>query len=196
MIKKSIAEVDGIGEVTVRKGSGIRNLRISVSPSRGVVLSVPWLVPVRTALEFLESKKSWVLATIAKQRAAEERSLSKGMVVPPIEDPGEIEAVRRKARSILLPKIEKLAEEHGFTYNRVFIKNNKTNWGSCSVKGNINLNISLIFLPERLQEFVILHELSHLRYPNHGKNFHILVDSLCGGKDKSLSSELRQWRIS
>lgn len=196
MIKKTIVDIDGIGEIHIRKGSGIRNLRISVSPSRGVVLSVPYMIPTKTAVEFLKSKKSWVLATIEKQQAAEKRSRANGTVVPPLEDPSEIETVRRKAKNILLPEIEELANKYGFRYNKVFIKNNRTNWGSCSVKGNINLNMRLIYLPENLQEFVILHELSHLRYPNHGKDFHIFLDFLCEGKEKMLSSELRQWRIS
>ena len=56
-----------------------------------------------------------------------------------------------------------LACRFGFKYARVFIKHNLTNWGSCSSKGNINLNLNLLRLPEHLADYVILHELCHLR---------------------------------
>ena len=78
---------------------------------------------------------------------------------------------------------------------RVAIKNNVSNWGSCSSKGNINLNMRLILLPEHLQDYVILHELCHLRYPDHGPAFHALLDSLLGGEEHKLRRELNEWRI-
>lgn len=81
--------------------------------------------------------------------------------------------------------------EHGFIYRKVFIKNNVSNWGSCSSAKNINLNMKLIFLPDRLQQYVILHELCHLTHPNHGKEFHTLLDRLCCGKEKELHKELK-----
>jgi len=105
------------------------------------------------------------------------------------------EALRAEAKAWLIPRLEQLAGEHGFTYNRVFIKNNVSNWGSCSTKGNINLNMQLMRLPEDLRDYVILHELCHLRHLNHGAEFHALLDSLCGGREKEFRSRLRQYHI-
>lgn len=80
-------------------------------------------------------------------------------------------------------------------YNRVCIKNNLTNWGSCSAKRNINLNLQLMRLPEHLRDFVILHELCHLQHMDHGKEFHQLLDKLCEGKERQLQKELKQYHI-
>lgn len=63
--------------------------------------------------------------------------------------------------------------------NQVRIKNNSTNWGSCSNKGNINISIRLLFAPEEVVEYVLLHELAHLQHQNHSKAYWELVDSIC-----------------
>ncbi len=77
----------------------------------------------------------------------------------------------KQAREILIAKLDELATRHGFTYNRVFIRNQKTRWGSCSSKNNINLNLKLILLPEGLRDFVILHELVHTKLKSHDTRF-------------------------
>ncbi|MBR5736814.1 MAG: M48 family metallopeptidase [Bacteroidales bacterium] len=105
------------------------------------------------------------------------------------------EALRAEAKAWLIPRLATLAEKYGFTYNKVFIKNNISNWGSCSTKGNINLNMQLMRLPEELRDYVILHELCHLRQLNHGAEFHALLDSLLGGREKELRRELRKYHI-
>lgn len=106
----------------------------------------------------------------------------------------EVEQLRAQAKAQLPPRLAALAARHGFTYARVFIKNNVSNWGSCSVKGNINLNLRLLTLPERLQDYVMLHELCHLREMNHGPRFHALLESVCPGH-RELEKELRTYRI-
>ncbi|MBR0533518.1 MAG: M48 family metallopeptidase [Bacteroidales bacterium] len=105
------------------------------------------------------------------------------------------EALRAEAKAWLVPRLATLAAKHGFSYNKVFIKNNVSNWGSCSTKGNINLNMQLMRLPEELRDYVMLHELCHLKQLNHGPEFHALLDSLCGGREKELRRQLRQYRI-
>jgi predicted metal-dependent hydrolase len=91
----------------------------------------------------------------------------------------ETEALRRAARKVLPVRLAELAAEHGFEYNQVRIKHNVSNWGSCSSKGNINLNLNLMRLPEHLRDYVMLHELCHLRHLDHGPAFQALLASLC-----------------
>jgi predicted metal-dependent hydrolase len=64
---------------------------------------------------------------------------------------------------------------YGYRFNRVSIRNQKTCWGSCSRKGNLNFNYRILFLPERTQNYIIAHELSHLAEFNHSKKFWALV---------------------
>ncbi|HIR95886.1 MAG TPA: DUF45 domain-containing protein [Candidatus Coprenecus stercorigallinarum] len=185
-----------IGEVIMIRRKGTARLRISVSPRRGVTVSVPWLMPYAVAERFLMSKRQWVTDTMKRQALRQQEAVQTGKTAAVPGDPAELERMREKARALLEPKLREAAARHGFGFKgRVAIKNNVTNWGSCSSKGNINLNMRLILLPEHLQDYVILHELCHLRHQNHGPQFHALLDSLLGGRERSLSGELREWRI-
>lgn len=83
--------------------------------------------------------------------------------------------LRRKAHRHLKPWLRHLAEENGFQIERIFIKSQRTRWGSCSEKKNINLNMKLLFLSEELVHYVMLHELCHTVYLNHSKKFWALV---------------------
>ena len=90
-----------------------------------------------------------------------------------------VEVLRTEAKLILPNRLAFFASRFGFSYGKVMIKHNSSNWGSCSSRGNINLNLNLVRLPEPLCDYVILHELCHLRYPDHGPAFHSLLEKLC-----------------
>jgi hypothetical protein len=107
----------------------------------------------------------------------------------------EVERMRAQAKAELPPRLAELAAQHGFQYKRVFIKNNRTNWGSCSSLGNINLNLRLVTLPQELQDYVMLHELCHLKYLNHSPQFHALLESVCPGH-RALEKQIKQYKIS
>lgn len=106
----------------------------------------------------------------------------------------EVERMRAQAKAQLPPRLAALAAQHGFQYKRVFIKNNRTNWGSCSSLGNINLNLRLVSLPPELQDYVMLHELCHLKYLNHSPQFHALLESVCPGH-RALERQIKQYKI-
>ena len=175
---EKIYEDPEIGPVHIRKNPRARRLSLRVNASRRVTLTLPWIVPYRTGLQFFLSRRDWVLETLGRmpERAA-----------VPAE---EIERLRLLAKATLPARLEALALQHGFTYNRVRIKNNASNWGSCSVRGNINLNLRLASLPPQLQDYVMLHELCHLRYLNHGPEFHALLEQVCPGH-RALEKQLR-----
>lgn len=106
----------------------------------------------------------------------------------------EVAELRRQAKAYLPGRLAELAAQHGFSYNQVRIKHNVSNWGSCSVKKNINLNLNLMRLPAELQDYVMLHELCHLKYMNHGKEFHALLESVCPNH-KELRRLLRDYKL-
>ena len=105
-----------------------------------------------------------------------------------------VEALRTQAKAELPPRLAELAAQHEFSYNRLTIKNNVSNWGSCSVRGNINLNLRLVTLPPELRDYVMLHELCHLRHLNHGPQFHALLEQVCPGH-RALARQLKAYRI-
>ena len=106
----------------------------------------------------------------------------------------EVEALRARAKKELPPRLAELAALHGFEYNKVFIKNNVSNWGSCSSRKNINLNLRLVTLPPELRDYVLLHELCHLKYMNHGPQFHALLESVCPGH-RALQKAMKEYKI-
>ena len=106
----------------------------------------------------------------------------------------EVERLRIQAKAALPPRLAELAALHGFTYNNVRIKHNVSNWGSCSELGNINLNLNLMRVPEHLRDYVMLHELCHLRYMNHGPEFHALLEEVCPDH-RALARELKGYTL-
>lgn len=86
---------------------------------------------------------------------------------------------RLQAKQYLPPRMRELADTHGFKYGKLRIKNQKTRWGSCSAKGNINLNLRLMMAPDAAIDYVIIHELCHLRELHHNAAFWALVESYC-----------------
>ena len=83
--------------------------------------------------------------------------------------------LRFDAKQYLPKRIAELAAKLGYTFKNVTIKNNKTNWGSCSNRKNINLNLHLMRLDDKLIDYVIVHELVHTVIPNHGPNFKAMM---------------------
>ena len=157
-----------IGEVVLRKSKRSRSVSIRVHPVKGVTVSVPYLVPYAVAKLFFEARRNWIIKTMARQRQR--------MADTPVASASDIEKLRRQAKSELPPRLAELASRYGFVYNRVAIKHNSSNWGSCSSKSNINLNLNIVRLPKILQGYILLHELCHLRHHDHGHAFHLLLE--------------------
>lgn len=102
--------------------------------------------------------------------------------------------LRAEAKAFLPGRLRELAAMYGFEFNQVRIKHNVSNWGSCSSKGNINLNLNLMRLPEHLRDYVMLHELCHLKQMNHGPEFHALLGSLCPDW-RECKAKLKEYRL-
>ena len=157
-----------IGDVLFNRSVRSRSISIKVHPTKGVTVTFPYIVPYAAARAFYQMRRDWVLDTMARQKEK-----YKDVHIPSAD---EIEALRRKAKAELPPRLSQLAVRYGFIYNRVTIKHNATNWGSCSARSNINLNLNIVRLPKALQDYVLLHELCHLRHQDHGHGFHLLLE--------------------
>jgi predicted metal-dependent hydrolase len=84
-------------------------------------------------------------------------------------------ANKEAARFAIHKKLESFNAFYNHPYRGVSIRNQKTRWGSCSSRGNLNFNVKIVFLPESLQDYLIVHELCHLKELNHSKRFWDLV---------------------
>ena len=158
------------GEIMLRKGFRYKKISISVRPEGSIRISLPAYLPYSAGLSFFETKRE-------KVREIRNRLAARAESRPQLSEQ-EILALRKLAKAWLPARLEMLASRYGFAFGRVAIKNNRTNWGSCSARNNINLNLHLMRLPEHLRDYVILHELCHLRHHDHGENFHRLLEQL------------------
>ncbi len=145
-----------------------RNLRIAVYESSRVVVTVPWFLGLERAREFVEQKTGWILKKL------EYFKIYKSSTVP---RSSKRDYLKYKAQAFRLAtqKVEQWNKFYGFSYHCLNIKNQKTRWGSCSKKGNLNFNYKIVYLPENLVDYLMVHELCHLKEFNHSKKFWALL---------------------
>ncbi|HEU18050.1 MAG TPA: DUF45 domain-containing protein [Deltaproteobacteria bacterium] len=183
-MKSIIIVIDGVGPVLFERSAKARRMNISVRPGGNVRVAVPRGVLFTQAEHFVYAKRYWVQKHLTAQQS------KKAQNAPVADRAGDIN--RTHARTTLITRLNELAGMHGFTYGRVFIKNQKTRWGSCSVRNNINLNMNLIRLPRHLIDYVLLHELVHTRIRNHSVEFWLELDMYVGNARK-LRAELNAY---
>lgn len=114
--------------------------------------------------------------------------------VAPLASRKEYLLHKEAARAVVHQKLARYNQSYGFAYKKVFIKNLKSRWGSCSNKGNLNFTYRIALLPERLQNYLVVHELCHLGEFNHSESFWKLVER-CIPDYKQLDKELKQMKL-
>ena len=153
-----LVEHPEVGTVKYIGNNRAKRIIISIKPEY-VRVVIPKRQSLKNAQKFVESRLDWIKTNKQSMNV----QLEKKRNLPEID--------RKIARKILCRRIGELAQLHNFVYNRVSIRKQKTRWGSCSTKNNINLNANLLHLPPELMDYVLLHELVHTRVKNHSKDF-------------------------
>ncbi len=186
MRKSTIIDVESVGPVLFESSKRAKHLNISVKPSRGVRVAVPYGVSLKKAISIIHSKITWI------QKSLNKIEQTKQKLGPFYINSMDID--RTFARKKLITRLNELSEKYGFMYNRVFIRNQRTVWGSCSSRNNINLNIKLICLPGKLMDYVILHELVHTQIKSHSQAFWKELDRFVGSAKKK-SALLKEYGL-
>jgi hypothetical protein len=184
--KSTTKEVYEVGPVLFERSKRAKNLNISVEPLKGVRVAVPRSLSFEEARKIVQSKVGWIKKHLARMKEMEEKYT--------FIRRNSVDIDRAKATRRLISRLNELADGHDFTYHRVFIRNQKTLWGSCSTRNNINLNVKLVQLPDKLIDYVILHELLHTRIKNHRKDFWRRLDRLVGDA-KHMDSRLNKYQL-
>lgn len=154
---------------TLKQSARARRMRITVRCDASVVVTVPRFFSQNKVEKFLLEKTKWILKKIAYfQKLGPTISRRRGGV-------GEYRKLKQQARNLVKEKIYQINQLYNFSFNRVSIKNHKSRWGSCSKKGNLNFNYKIIHLPVELAEYIVVHELCHLKELNHSSRFWALV---------------------
>jgi predicted metal-dependent hydrolase len=178
-------EIDGI-PVLFKRSKRSKRINISVAPFYGVRVAVPYSSSFEKAEEFVRTKINWI------KKHLEKIKWYGAKFTPGQDDAGYDNIDRKQARKILVVRLRVLAKQHGFSYNRVSIRNQKTRWGSCSSRNNISLNMKLVRLPEELIDYIILHELVHTKIKDHSKSFWAELDKLVGD-GRQMRSRLKNY---
>jgi predicted metal-dependent hydrolase len=184
MMKAFVFFLDGVGDVLVEHSARARRVSISIRPG-SVRVAVPLGVALARGQKFALSKKDWIkshcnrIELIAKTRSETACNL------PPIMD-------YAAARNKIVTRLDELSKKYSLPYAGVTVRNQKTRWGSCSIRHTISLNINLARLPGELMDYVIIHELVHTKIRGHGNGFWQRLDMLLGDA-RGLRSELRKY---
>ena len=175
-LKSKTVDLKSVGTILLERSNRARRISVSIRPYKGVRVAVPYGVSFDKAQIFAQSKASWIKRHLVRMELLEYRAKVAAASAP----------INRSAvRNFLIDRLNFLAQKYGFTYNRVFIRNQKTRWGSCSTRNNINLNVNLVRLPQKLIDYIIVHELVHTRVKNHGPRFWDQMDALLVDAKKS-----------
>ena len=145
-------------------------MSIHIDADKRVIIKAPIGTPVHVAEDFLREKKSWIINQLAKVEKQDKLAQELG----PLSEK-DIIALKKKAKKLIPERVAYYANLSGITYNRIFIRLQKSRWGSCSMEGNLNFNCMLMKAPERVQDYVVVHELCHRKEMNHSQRFWALV---------------------
>ncbi len=182
------------GEITFRTSTRARRLRITIKSSGECVVTIPKRMPMVLVNRFVAEKAEWIRE---KQEEMKKRGVGgwgSGVVgaedLPPMRKYAE---VKEEALRFAEERVAVLNKIYGFSYKTISVKNQKTRWGSCSRRGNLNFNYRIVDLPAHLADYIVVHELCHLKEFNHGQKFWALVAQVFPNH-RELRKELRKYQ--
>ncbi len=149
-----------------------KTLSIQLKPGE-IIARAPLRMKDKEIYSFIESKRSWIEKNLAK---IEEHEKAIGEVKPFTQE--EINVLAEKAKTIIPERVKYYAPKIGVTYNRITIRCQRTRWGSCSYKGNLNFNCLLALFPLEVIDSVVVHELCHRKHMNHSPQFYAEIEKV------------------
>lgn len=153
-----------------------KTIALQVRPSGEVVVRAPLRMPRRQIDRFVDEHRAWVAATLEKVRARAAQADA-----APKLTPDDLADLGKRARSVIPLRAAYFAPIVGVSYGRIAIRAQKTRWGSCSAKGNLNFNCLLMLAPPEVLDYVVVHELCHRLQMNHSPRFWAEVERVLPG---------------
>jgi len=156
---------------TLKKSKRAKRLRLAVYCDGSVIVTTPLGVELSIIEKFLTDKKQWVMGKINFFKKVDSKV---------IRTFSEVDYLKHKdeALSLVCERVRFFNKTYSFSFNKIYIKNQKTRWGSCSKKKNLNINYKIIFLPKKHQDYIIVHEMCHLKEFNHSHKFWSLLERI------------------
>ena len=172
------------GSVLIERSYRAKHVRLSFRPPSNIRIAVPLGVSFKVAQKFAKEKEPWIVKQINKYENLDTPALYQTTL------PFAKELLINRS-DYFINRVKYLAKKYRFKHNKISIKMMKSRWGSCSYKNNININILIDYLPKKLQDYVILHELMHTKIKNHSKNFWSELEHIVKNLD-SIKKELKE----
>ena len=154
-------------KVTVIR-SNRKTVAIQVNSDLSVTVRAPRSASEKDIEEILKRKEAWISKHIEKIKKTKERFEAEPTEKLTRE---KVIALAEEALKVIPARVEYFARVIGVTYGKITIRNQKTRWGSCSSKGNLNFNCLLMLAPPEVLDYVVVHELCHRKQMNHSKAF-------------------------
>ena len=155
--------------------SNRRSVGIAIKPGGEITVRAPRLMPQSVVMSFIREKEAWIIKTYLKQSQIQPVSAT-------AEKSSQTLALEKRYRDAATDYIPKRVEYyHQFTggkYQKITIRDQKTRWGSCSSCGTLSFSFRLMMAPPRVLDYVVVHELCHLTYMNHSKEFWNMVENI------------------
>lgn len=168
MMKMKIGEYN----VEVRR-SKRKSAAIKITADMQIVVFVPLYVSDNEIERMVISKSKWIDEHMLKvQSTIDERSKLEKITFEQIKELAD------QAVEYIPKRVKYYAEKENFVYNKITIKNLVSRWGSCSTKGNLNFNCLLMLTPDYVIDYIVVHELCHLREMNHSEKFWAEVEKI------------------
>jgi hypothetical protein len=167
-MKKEIILAGQKIEYTVRTNKRTKNLRLTITGRGVLTVSRPWYLSGKALERFIVAKTSWIIEKLEYFKKINNQN-------PFRSSRQEYLTYKQAAERLVVKKINHFNRIYQFRFSQISIRNQKTRWGSCSGRGNLNFNYKLIFLPEKMIDYIIVHELCHLKELNHSNRFWKLV---------------------
>ena len=161
-----------------------KTMAIQVHADGRVTFRIPKQLPGTDVQKQLESHRGWILNKLLemedRRKKREKAKVQDGAQTNQFPEGGALQTAEKKhIQESFRQRAEYYAGMMGVTFGNITIRNQKTRWGSCSGKGNLNFNYKLYFLPTELMDYVIIHELAHRRHMNHSAAFWQVVEQYC-----------------
>lgn len=150
-----------------------RSISLCISDDGAVLVKAPLFMSDAAIKQFLVEKQGWLDKKLKEAAAARQEVERLGSF-----SAEELAAIRKRAKEIIPERVAHYSKLSGISCGRISIRLQKSRWGSCSARGNLNFNCLLVLMPPEILDSVVVHELCHRRHMNHSKAFYAEVLSL------------------